>query len=170
MKQEFTSKSTSINKNKVPAVFKKINWKRGDFNLDIGGGKYDTATEYLKSFGAENRIYDKFNRSEEENSLALSKTDYDTATISNVLNVIKEEEIWMDLAVLAFDHLKSGGKLYITVYEGDRSSIGRKSKKDCWQNNLIINEYEPLILTKLQATGKLSQHGIFNRILYFEKS
>ncbi len=170
MKQEFSSKSTSINKNKVPTVFKKIIWKSGSFNLDIGGGRYDTASEYLKSFGAENRIYDKFNRSEAENSFALNKTDYDTATISNVLNVIKEREIWMDLAELAFDHLKPGGKLYITVYEGDRSSVGRKSKKDCWQNNLLVNDYAPLILARLLMTGKLSRHCMFNKVLYFEKS
>ena len=67
-KQKITSKDTSINKNVYPAVFNRVkDWEEGTVNLDIGGGKYDTATDYLENFGVENLIYDPYNRDEEWN-------------------------------------------------------------------------------------------------------
>ena len=60
--QEFTSAKTSINKNKVPALFKLAVFKPDTVNLDYGGGKFDTATEYLKKFNVTNLIYDPYNR------------------------------------------------------------------------------------------------------------
>lgn len=139
--QEFTSKNTSVNSDKVPAVFKKIAWIPGQINLDLGGGKFDSARVYLNQFSTQNCVYDPYNRTPEHNKQVLSKVDYDSVTISNVLNVIKEESNWKELIQLGLDHLKCGGKIYITVYEGDRSGLGRVSKKDCWQHNKKLSYY-----------------------------
>ena len=37
--QEFTSENTSINKNKLPAVYRLINIPEGSVGIDFGGGK-----------------------------------------------------------------------------------------------------------------------------------
>ena len=147
MDQKYTSASTSINSGKVPALIKKLRWdmlEPGSRNLDWGGGRYDTATEYLKTFGIKNVIYDPFNRSPEENQEALDVEKYglyDTITISNVLNVIAEKEIRYATVRNALDYLKPGGGLYISVYEGNRSGQGRETKPGCWQCNMKLADY-----------------------------
>lgn len=141
MKQEFTSANTSINSKKVPSLFKKIAWIKDSNNLDYGGGKYDTATEYLSKYGCLNCIYDPFNRSKELNDLTMSKSNYDTATLSNVLNVIKEQEIRLECLKDIKRHLKPNGILYISIYEGDKSEVGKSTRKSCWQNNMKLKSY-----------------------------
>ena len=44
MKQEFTSKNTSINTKKLPAIYNKIDWEkcRGKIVFDYGCGKQET--------------------------------------------------------------------------------------------------------------------------------
>lgn len=142
MVQEFTSANTSINSSKVPAVFKKIWWGTNPINLDIGGGKFDTATNYLDGLGVKNLIYDPYNRSEAHNAQILAflaeHGKVDSATLSNVLNVIKEPEVRRELLVFAQKHAR---KVFITVYEGNRSGIGKASKKGCWQENRKLTDY-----------------------------
>lgn len=150
-KQKYTSANTSINKKRVPAVFKKISWKPNTINLDIGGGKYDTATIYLHRFYVENLIIDEYNRSEEHNFAMLEKVyqngGADTVTCSNVLNVISEKEIRLDVINKCYDNLKDDGICYFYVYEGDSSGIGKETKKDCWQNNLKTKYYLSEVLS-----------------------
>ena len=142
-KQEFTSKDTSINKGKVPALFSNssINWKSGTRNLDIGGGKFDTATNYLKQAGVENFIYDKFNRSTEHNQNVLKVKEFDTATLSNVLNVIKEQDVQETLVKLA---ASKAPVLYVTVYK-DTKATGPKVSGDKFQHHMKLRKYIPLI-------------------------
>lgn len=48
MKQRFTSKQTSINSTKAPAVYsmkRAVNVMTGKMVVDIGGGRFDTAAE-----------------------------------------------------------------------------------------------------------------------------
>lgn len=144
MKQEYTSANTSINSTKVPSLFKKVAWKRDSSNLDYGGGKYNTATKYLlANYMCLNFIYDPFNRSEAHNELIMSINDYDTATLSNVLNVIKEQEIRIECLKDIKKHLKPNGILYISIYEGNKSGVGKPTKKSCWQNNMRLKSYLP---------------------------
>lgn len=164
LKQEFTSKNTSVNRTKVPAVFKKLSWKADQRNLDLGGGKFDSAQAYLDLFGAVNTIYDPYNRSAEQNQKSLEAFDYDTVTISNVLNVIQEESNWQALIQLGLDHLKFRGKLYITVYEGNRSGIGCVSKPDCWQHNKKLGYYFSAI-QKMKFTYRIQAKQYNNMII-----
>ena len=120
--QEFTSENTSINKTKVPAVFKMVNFEPETINIDYGGGKFDSASDYLTQYDVVNLVYDPYNRSSEHNkeviSLIRQHGGADTATCSNVLNVIKEPEVRLNVLKNINKLLKSNGTAYITVYEG----------------------------------------------------
>lgn len=151
--QKYTSKNTSINSKKLPAIFGKVarhyGWTQSSVNFDIGGGKFDNASTYLKEqYQVENLIFDPHNRSDSHNATiirSLSLTPADTATISNVLNVICERDIQKSLIQLAHDNLKVGGLLFITVYEGNKSGIGKQTGKDQWQENKRLCDYKVLI-------------------------
>ncbi|MGL4451115.1 MAG: hypothetical protein ACRCTZ_08000, partial [Sarcina sp.] len=69
--QEYSSKATS--RNQIPQLFKYIKWQPNTVNGDIGGGKYNTGSEYLKSLNVNNILYDPFNRTYEENVVALQR-------------------------------------------------------------------------------------------------
>ena len=117
--QNYTSANTSINSTKVPAVFKKVKWVPGTYNVDLGGGKYDTATEYLNTLGVSNLIIDPYNRSEAHNDMMVDLIDIiggaDTCTLSNVLNVINDREARLDVLADAWLKLKKGGTLYVPL-------------------------------------------------------
>lgn len=103
MKQRFTSKQTSINSIKSPAVYsmkRAVNVMTGKTVVDIGGGRFDTAAEAARVYGAAVSIYDPFNRTPEHNAAVLAGS-YDVAVISNVLNVIDSEAARGDVVRLA---------------------------------------------------------------------
>lgn len=142
--QKFTSANTSINSKRLPALFS--NSYVRDFVLccplslrcvDIGGGKYDNAVSHFAKFGHFLSVYDKYNRTEEQNRLVLSGS-YDVAFCSNVLNVIDSREERYNVVKLA---LSLAPECYISVYEGDKTGIGRETKKDCYQLNQPIRFY-----------------------------
>ena len=138
MSQKITSAKTSINSTRVPALFKHpaVQWQADTRNLDWGGGRYDTATEFLKELGVENAIYDPYNREAAHNARVLAGSPYDSATVSNVLNVVQGAESRRSIIKDVLDNVKEGGIIYIKVYEGDRSGTGRKTKQgSCWQEN-----------------------------------
>ena len=143
--QTFTSASTSINSSKLPAIFRRLVWAVGEVNLDMGGGKFDNATEYLRdTYGAENLVLDPYNRPKEQNKAIVARLlakGANTCTVSNVLNVIDSEDARLQTLRAAKSLLKDGGAIYITIYEGDRSSVGRQTGKDSWQNNRPLKGY-----------------------------
>lgn len=120
--QEFTSENTSINSTKLPAVFKMVSFEPGTINLDMGGGKFDNVAEYLSEYDVTNLVYDPYNRTKEHNREVVKTIRQvggaDTATCSNVLNVIKEPEARRNVLVNMSKLVKPGGEIYITVYEG----------------------------------------------------
>lgn len=131
--------SSRTSRNILAGAFKKINWKENTSNFDLGGGKYEKATEFLKTKGVINHVYDPYNRSKEHNREAWEAGDKAlTSTLCNVLNVIstKTERI----KLLRQAKRKNTQKIYITVYEKDKSGIGSKTR-DGWQNNMIIEDY-----------------------------
>lgn len=103
MKQRFTSRQTSINSTKAPAVYsmkRAVEAMTGKKVVDIGGGRFDTAAEVARVYGAAVSIYDPFNRTPEHNAAVLAGS-YDVAVISNVLNVIDSEAARGDVVRLA---------------------------------------------------------------------
>lgn len=143
--QKYSSANTSINKAKLPALFKKIHFQPGTLNLDYGGGKYDNVTVYLAKKSVKNVTYDKYNRTDAENENAFMIVERnggaDTVTCSNVLNVIREKEERLNVLQNIKASLKQGGRAYITVYSGDKSGVGKQTGKDQFQLNRKIGDY-----------------------------
>ena len=131
--QEFTSENTSINDKKLPAIFNMVQFEPKTINLDYGGGKFDNAAEYLTDFDVINLVLDPYNRTSSHNREVVRTLKgaggADTATCSNVLNVIKEPEARSFLLKTIADLVKPGGKVYFTVYEGDGDGSERETTK-----------------------------------------
>ncbi|HDN27435.1 MAG TPA: hypothetical protein ENG03_10135 [Thioploca sp.] len=122
--------------------------------LDIGGGKYDTNKIYATGLGVKLYVYDKFNRSEAENAQALA-CDPDVIVCNNVLNVIDDGQAMRNLIAFCASYEVS---CYFTVYEGNKSGIGRPSKKECWQRNWKTADYVPILrkyFRSVDCEGKL---------------
>lgn len=142
--QEFTSENTSINSGKLPAVFNMVKFQPGTINLDFGGGRFDNVAEYLTQYDVVNLVYDPYNRSKEHNKEVIKTIrdagGADTATCSNVLNVIKEPEARLNVLENIKKLVKPGGHVYITVYEG--SGKGNEGPtKSGYQLNRKTAEY-----------------------------
>jgi hypothetical protein len=143
---DLTSKKTA--RKQIPAIYRKVLKRNGwnqSANLDIGGGPYDDFSDLLKKqHKITNYIYDPYNRTAEENLqtiLFLAKTENPhpkTATISNVLNVVRSKKDRQN--ILRFAQESVCGTVYITVYEGDNSSRW-KSTKCGMQANRPLSSY-----------------------------
>ena len=144
--QAYHSNNTSINQ--IPALHKTV-MKHGLFrciNFDNGAGKYINATNILEESLVLNVRFDPFNLSKEVNENAYRYRGLcDTSTIANVLNVIKEESVQLEVLRRSHAMVKENGFVFISVYEGSKTGIGRQTKKDCWQNNKRLAEYLPLV-------------------------
>jgi len=137
---------TSVNQ--VPALHKRVEWQDGTVNLDLGGGKFDTATEWLAGRGVRNLVLDRFNRDPEHNRSVLdevSESGADTVTVANVLNVIRDPEMRQEVVRTAAELVRPGGTVYFSVYEGDRSGEGRVTAQGSWQENRKLRSYLPEI-------------------------
>lgn len=151
MKQEYESKDTSINSVKLPAIYGILQKKGllpGQAVLDYGCGKF---LDHISAFAEENGVsrwygVDKYNQSESHNAEGLSKT-YDMSICSNVLNVIKEENIIQEVISDCLDH---SSICYVSVYEGDKTGKGCSTQnRQSWQRN----EKKAAYLTLLQTMG-----------------
>lgn len=160
--QEFTSKSTSINANKVPAVFTTLTNKAEKLGLtlnksivlDSGCGAFpQVISNHLQQFGADYAGRDPYNQPETVNAAfipaANRAADLGKDRIfssSNVLNVICAAEFRADYLASIADVMRPGEKLYITVYEGDRSGNAGPSGDDSWQENRKYKSYLPEVM------------------------
>jgi hypothetical protein len=124
------SAATSIKyKQKMPQLMNKryadiVKFVRGGINADIGGGKYDDITRAMKrKFGVKNVVYDPYNRDINHNIDAANMirgAKSDTATLSNVLNVI-ETRAQRELPIVqAADAIKLEGAAYFTMYNSKK--------------------------------------------------
>ena len=165
MNQPITSAATSLKQ--VPAILRLIekaasnpHWIGINNLLDYGGGKYDLLTRELAKRGVNNLVYDPFNRSEDHNEMVrwlLKHHGADAAICSNVLNVIRglavRRAVLQDIKSMTVSY----GEVFFTVYEGDGSSVGRKTSKG-WQANRPTKNYLREIrqeFTNVKIIGKL---------------
>lgn len=120
--QEHDSAATSINSNKLPAIYRMVDFKPGQLIVDLGGGKFDNGVYFVKDKGATLLVYDPYNRSDKHNKQVLAELKEnggaDIGLNSNVLNVIKEPEARLAVLRNLKRMVKPGGEVYITVYEG----------------------------------------------------
>ncbi|NCU40155.1 hypothetical protein EOL73_00160 [Candidatus Saccharibacteria bacterium] len=148
--QNVSSASTSISyvdpQSKAPIIFSAFRdgkIRLGEKNADIGGGRFDQITDWLKTKGVNNIVWDRFNRDEKHNANAqkmLQDGQADTATLSNVLNVIPEKESRLSAIATAYDSLKNGGSLYVSAYKAPKS--GEVSGRDAYQVAENLNFYK----------------------------
>jgi hypothetical protein len=134
-KQTYTSAGTSINSVKLPAIYSKVKFTEGTKVLDYGCGRYtDHLKAHVEGFNAEWFGYDPFNYPTDINGMT-----FDTVLCSNVMNVIDSEDVLYSIGKTLAEHTEK--VCYITIYEGDKSGIGRATKSDCYQRNERTNEY-----------------------------
>ena len=148
--QKYNSAKTSLNQ--IPAAFRRLNralarpeafWAQIQDCLDYGGGKYDAFTDRLAEMRVRNWVYDPFNRTPEHNAFVrkmLWTSQADIAFCCSVLNVIREPEIRQNVLQDIARLTKPGATVIISVYEGNRSSRGRKTSKG-WQANRLLKNY-----------------------------
>lgn len=151
--QKYSSKATAVNgkHGRLPQIFKLISWQPNTVNLDYGGGTEEAdpiADAFLEPKGVTNVIYDKFNQSTSHNQAVKryisSIGGADTATLSNVLNVVMEPEIRAEILNDIYNMLKVGGTLYIYGYEGSKAqqeSGGRATGDDQYQTFMKTKDY-----------------------------
>lgn len=145
--QEITSARTSVNSARIPALFNNRIFLQecSGFVFDFGCGSY---IEHIDDyFSCKHIVYlpfDPYNRTLVENQTSLlllyewvSHGVNFSFTCSNVLNVIQNDEIVKKIVSISslFD------QSFFTVYEGDKSGIGKLTKPDCYQRNQKISEY-----------------------------
>lgn len=159
--QEFTSANTSINSTKLPAIFKMVNFEPGTVNIDYGGGKFDNVAEYLSDYDVINLVYDPYNRSKEHNNEVIATLKEhggaDSATCSNVLNVIKEPEVRLNVLSNIKKLVKPGGNVYITVYEGTGKGDERETSSGYQLNRKTADYLDEIqqVFPNAKRKGKL---------------
>lgn len=147
MTQRITSAGTSVNT--LPRLFSRMPkesalFERGAINLDVGGGRFETVTDFLHAKGVHNFVWDPYNRTEDHNDrvydLLVKDGRANTATLSNVLNVIQHKRDRLRTLDVARQAIGSEGVCFITVYVGNRSGRGRRTTKG-YQLNRSAKKY-----------------------------
>lgn len=147
--QKYTSANTSINSKKLPKIYSKA--KFSGTVLDIGCGRYTIhIRRHLEDQDVEYLPYDPFNQPAEVNEKSLHRTRIlirngrpVNVVCSNVLNVIDDEATVKNIARrIEYIVTLSHGRGYVTVYEGDKSGIGRQTGTDQYQRNEPISSYK----------------------------
>lgn len=151
--QKYSSKNTSINT--ISKIYKKYEFKENSIILDYGCGKYDTSINFMKNKNCIVLPYDKYNRYEDINQQTLNfcknnKIDY--IVCSNVLNVILEDEVIFEILDNIYEIANKNTIILISIYEGDKSSIGKETTKG-YQKNMKLKEYLKY-LNKFEVTIK----------------
>ena len=147
--QSFTSCNTSINRTKLPAVFGKVSFP-SRMIMDYGCGKYiDHIRSHVNGQGKAYLPFDPYNQPDDRNAAtativcnAMVRHVPIDVVCSNVLNVIDDDDTVRKVA----RHIEeittaTGGTGFITVYEGNRSGIGKQTGADQYQRNEPLRSY-----------------------------
>ena len=105
-------------------------------------------TVALKEKGVENLVFDPYNRDMVHNVKVVNRiynNDVDTATIFNVLNVIKERKIQLNVIRLAFSALKEGGMLYVRSTYMNPAKRSGVTKSGTFQHYKTQREYLEIV-------------------------
>ena len=150
--QSITSKFTSVNSKKLPAIYNRLDYsallnywqtlskfEKTPIILDFGCGRYtDHIEHFLSTKGFIYKGYDPYWKEGKENQDSLLCEPF-IVICSNVLNVINDDIILNELQskVRSFSFATNLDKrqslYYISIYTG---------KKDCYQRNQKIRTYK----------------------------
>ena len=142
MMQNYSSAMTSINSRKLPAGYKVMHkmFENGEIShvreiLDYGCGRY------VKHISADAMnycdIWNGYDLNWYSNKEALL-TNKNLTICSNVLNVIDSDDVIDDIMLL-LGHISD--TVIFTVYEGNKSGVGKVTKNDCYQRNEKLSAY-----------------------------
>lgn len=142
--QNYTSANTSINVGKLPSAFSK--YRAYGRVLDYGCGKFTRVIKlHVIDQGAKYYPYDKYNMDECVNEYSMyigHKYGFDTIFCCNVLNVIDNDNVIWEILHTMFNLLNNHSKMYIQIYEGNKTGKGEPTKVDCYQRNEKTHDYE----------------------------
>ena len=148
--QRATSACTSINKNRLPAIYGKL-LVNNERVVDYGCGRYtDHIYDACKAVHAAYFPFDPYNQPRWKNQLTRTQLAERPATMgvmSNVLNVIDSDDAIAAAVNDACSLIADTCFLHITVYEGDRTGIGRYTGPDSYQRNLKTRDFATLLRT-----------------------
>lgn len=160
MKQTYTSANTSINSNKLPKIFGMVSIPAGSVVLDYGSGRY---TDHIRDAlpGTVYLPYDPYNQPQNVNRAsfrrylsAVKNGEPVTVVCSNVLNVIDDDETVQSIATsLLFAAANRNVTVYVTIYDGDRSGIGRRTGPDQYQRNEPLSAYMRFFIDIAERLG-----------------
>lgn len=143
MNQKHTSRNTSINSSKLPAIYNKPIYWNGKSVIDYGCGRYTMHLKaQAKAQGAATWAgYDPYNQTAEVNAETAQKTA-DIVLCSNVLNVIDNVDSIYQAIRWMWRHTNKGGQMCVTVYEGNGTGEGKETQNgDSWQRNEKLKAY-----------------------------
>lgn len=147
--QDITSSGTSINK---IAKFCRVAFNTGIIKVgsrvyDYGAGKYiQKAKDYAKKKGFDVVAYDPYNLPQEYNDISFAQLRMvDMICCNNVLNVLTDNALHALCSNLHSIAYMNKLSIYITVYEGNCTGIGKISKKDCYQRHMKVADYIPFL-------------------------
>lgn len=167
MEQKYSSKNTSINKSKLPAIYSKINWEKiaeewqkksntKPIVLDYGCGRYtDHIRKYMESLGYEYVGYDPYWYRETD----INNCSPTVVICSNVLNVVKEDNIVKDIISKI---TKYNVPCFISIYEGNKSGIGQPTSPSTYQRNERTKEY----LRFMNALAQVKKNVVVSNAAY----
>ena len=139
LSQKRSSAGTSLNQ--VPALHKWfIRQHVGSLVsiLDYGCGKHERGMNYLRSHGHTVMCYDPYNRPDWSNQIVMSVSEvFNVGLCANVLNVIDHDEALLAAITDVRDMCHVS---YFSVYEGDRTGIGKETTRG-YQRNARIHAY-----------------------------
>ena len=161
--QTISSAGTSINT--LNAAYKHIEGKYpiGTVIFDYGAGKYNTNRDFASKCGYSWFGFDHYNRTREENlenlkHLKEMRGYADIIMLNNVLNVIdNENEIIRILSSIYYNYSDEDTDIYITIYEGDKSGIGKTTTKG-YQRNQKVNDYKDYICEFFDIEEKIGSN------------
>lgn len=144
---------------RVAALLKKA--KLGPRNADIGGGPYELGTQALRARGVKNLVFDPHNRGVDENERAVRQIcggQADTATVANVLNVIREPAVRQQVLRQAADAVGCAGDkpVYIAVHHDPKQKAGPTPFG--WQEQRPLKSYLPeveKVFKKVELKGDM---------------
>ena len=161
--QKRSSKNTSVNISKLPRVYNRVDWSRyaslsSNYHIiDVGCGRIETQKlirDKLKKHKIHNFYpMDPYHECIVDHSIVQQCVDNNinnkVVICSNVLNVIDDDaalsSIIQKLCDIIVIRLSDGtyrmNPCYITIYEGNKSGVGKETKKDCWQRNERLSAY-----------------------------
>ena len=137
-----TSAMTSVNAKKVPALFTLMKTvgriKEGTTVFDYGCGRYpEIVKNFVEEAGGEYAFWDP-NWFPADGDFTKR---YDLVCLSNVLNVIPTWTERVRAVYRAWELVKPGGRLVVSVYEADGSGASGPSKPGCWQERRPLESY-----------------------------